>query len=134
MKKITNLALCFFIPTLATAQVVAPSTAASVALSTNGISQIVQGSGNILAAGSQLTIVSINNVGEFIDITLQAVANSATVTLRVSRNILGNSLLATGQAVQVIGVSSGNLIYVAGQLIAFLPNELGRHLLFSQKL
>ncbi|WP_419418743.1 hypothetical protein ACNVED_09290 [Legionella sp. D16C41] len=134
MRKIKTLLTCLFLPSLAMAQVTSPSSTLSMELSTTGVSQIIQGSSNILAAGGQLTIVAVSRVGEFMDITMRAAANLSTLTIRVAKDAVGNSLIAAGQTIKVISVSGGNLVYAAGQLIAFLPNEIGKSLIYSKKI
>lgn len=105
--------------------------AASSALSSEGLGNIVYGSSQLLSAGSQLSVIAIKTVGEFTFITLKAVDQSATVTLRVASNVSGHVLRGIGQMVQVVTTGAGQLLISSGQVIAFLPNEMGKSLLYS---
>ena len=105
--------------------------AASADLSSQGIGQIVNGSGHVLQAGSQLSIIAIKTVGEFTFITLKTVGNSATVTLRVASKLSGHILHGIGQMIQVVATGSGAILTSAGHVVAFLPNEMGKSLMYS---
>ncbi|KGP62890.1 hypothetical protein EP47_07760 [Legionella norrlandica] len=133
MLKKTMLLLCMTSPVLAVTQG-SQGSAMSAQLSSQGIGQIISGSSNLLVAGSQLPIAGVKVVGDFLHITLHSVENSTSVTIKVSRNVAGASLLATGQLVQVVATGSSTLVYTSGQIIAFLPNEMGKSLLHSKKL
>lgn len=105
--------------------------AASSALSNEGLGNIVYGSSQVLSAGSQLSVIAIKTVGEFTYLTLKAVGQSATVTLRVASNVSGHVLQGIGQMVQIVTIEAGQLLISSGQVIAFLPNEMGKSLLYS---
>ena len=105
--------------------------AASADLSSQGMGQIVNGSGHILQAGSQLSIIAVKTVGEFTFVTLKAVGNSAEVTLRVGSKFSGHVLYGAGQLIRVIATSAGVLLTSAGHVVAFLPNEMGKSLIYS---
>lgn len=105
--------------------------AASAALSGQGLSQIVGGSSQILQGGSQLTVVSVQTMGEVTLITLQKAGQSASVTLRVASDISGHALFATGQLIRILTTGAGTLLINAGRVVAFLPNEMGKSLIYS---
>lgn len=107
---------------------------ASTDLSAQGISQVVDGSANLFAAGSQLVIVAVRTVGDITYISLKAAGQSAVTTIQVSRHVAGHSLLAAGQSVKVVTTGTGMILTSAGRLIAFVPNELGKSLLFSSQI
>lgn len=106
--------------------------AASADLSSQGLGQIINGSGQLLQAGSQLTIIAIKTVGESTFITLKAVGNSATVTIRVGSQVSGHLLHGAGQMIQAVATASGVILTSAGKVVAFLPNEMGKSLLYSK--
>lgn len=125
------LLLAFSSPVIASNQA-SQTSVASMDLSSMGVSEIVQGSGHLLEAGNQVVIVAAQVTAGFIEITLQATHQSATTTIRVSRNVSGLALIGVGQLVQVIGTGTGKLLYHGGKLIAFLPDQVGKSLLYSQ--
>lgn len=108
--------------------------AASAALSGQGLSEIVNGSSHILQAGSELTVLAVRTLGKVTLITLQAAGQSATVTLRVATHVSGHALFATGQVIQVMTTGAGTLLINAGNVLAFLPTQLGKNLIYSSAL
>lgn len=128
---------CFFVFAITTQLFASPQgsqgSAAASALSSEGLGNIVYGSSQLISAGSQLSIIGIKNVGEFTFITLKAAGQSATVTLRVATKVVGHGLRGAGQMVKVASTGAGQLLIASGQVIAFLPNEMGKSLLYSSK-
>ncbi|QDQ39451.1 hypothetical protein E3226_003080 [Legionella geestiana] len=104
---------------------------ASSMLSSEGLGNIAYGSSQLLSAGSQLSVTAIKTVGDFTFITLKSAGHSAFVTLRVARHVSGNVLLGVGQTVHVVTTGAGQLLISSGQVITFLPNEMGKSLLYS---
>ncbi|KTC96155.1 hypothetical protein [Legionella erythra] len=104
---------------------------ASTDLSREGVSQIVKGSANLFAAGSQLVIVAVKTVGDITCISLKVAGQSAVTTIQVSSHVAGHSLLAAGQLVRVVTTGTGVILTAAGRLIAFIPNEVGKSLIYS---
>ncbi len=109
------------------------ASATSVELSGQGVSEIVRGSFHLLQAGSQLPITAIRTVGDFTYVTLRVVRESGTVTLKVASTAVGESALATGQILQATSVGTGILLCKAGKIIAFVPNEAGKALLYNAR-
>ena len=52
----------------------------------------------------------------------------------LSRQAIGSVSLAVGQTVIVTSMAAGLLLSRAGQLIAWLPNEVGHSLVYEQRL
>jgi len=133
MFKKTLLMLCLATPVFAATQG-SQASAASVDLSSQGLSEIVGGSGHVLMAGSQASIAAIETAGDVTFITLRAVGQSGTVTLRIASTVVGQAMIGTGQLVKVVGIGSGTLLTASGRLLAFVPNELGKSLVYSNRL
>lgn len=127
------LLLFAFTPQLFAAVQGSQGSAASADLSGQGIGQIINGSGYILEAGSQFSITAIQTIGEFTFITLKTVGNSATVTLRLGSKLAGHALYGVGQIVQVVTTGAGTILTSAGHVVAFLPNEMGKSLIYNTK-
>lgn len=125
--------LCLATPVFAATQG-SQASVASTDLSSQGLSELVRGSGHLLMAGNQASIAAIETVGDVSFITLRAAGQSGTVTIRVARTVVGQALIGTGQLVQVVGIGSGTLLTSSGRLLAFLPNELGKSLVYSNRL
>lgn len=96
---------------------------------------IVAGSASVLVAGSTLVVVGVEQVGAALVVVLKgagkAASEAATVSVRVAASTVGTASLAVGSAVTVVAEGSGQALYLAGKLIAFIPNELGRSLVYS---
>lgn len=107
---------------------------ASVDLSSQGLSKLVEGSATILQGQSELTLVAIRTVGNFSYLTLKAAGQSTRVILRVPSHVAGHMLVGSGQLVKVIATGTGSIISASGQLLAFLPNEMGKSLIYSNQL
>lgn len=103
-------------------------------LSAQGMGQVVQGSSQLLQAGSLLPITALETIGNITYVTLKAAEASTTVTIQVAKNVTGGVLLGAGQVVQVIGTGSGTLLTTSGRVLAYIPNQAGKALLKSQPL
>lgn len=107
---------------------------ASADLSAQGVSQVVNGSAAVFASGSQLAVVAVKTVGDITYISLKAVSQSAVTTIQVSSRVIGHGLVASGQFINVIATGTGVILTSAGRLIAFVPNEVGKSLIYSSRL
>jgi hypothetical protein len=105
---------------------------ASIDLSSKGMGKIISGSSDLSAAGAELSVGSLKMVGNVAYITLVASGNSLTTTIAVSSDLTGHSLVAVGQSIHVSTTAAGQLLSTAGKIIAFIPNELGRSLIYNQ--
>ena len=107
------------------------STRASEGLS-EAASTVVAGSATLIVGGAVLVVDSVRQVGEALLVVLrpvgQGVSEASTVTLRFAASAVGNTSVAVGASVQVVAEASGQAVYLAGKLIAFIPNEVGKSL------
>jgi hypothetical protein len=105
----------------------------SMALSA-GSAEIVSGSVDIAASSGRLIVLSMETLGQSTVVTLgkfsEGVEGSATFSIRVS----GTASLAVGTAVEVLAVAGGYVLSSLGQAVAFVPNEIGRALLYHHRL
>jgi len=119
--------------TLAAATVHAQSegsavSAVSVGLSTG--SAVLQA----LPEGSELVIESVTAAGKTSIVMVRASANGARASFEVSSEMCGRFALGAGKVVTLSANASGNLIRTSGEVIAFVPNELGRSLIHHREL
>jgi len=91
-----------------------------------GASQLIQGS-------AQLTVTALEAAGESVVVVMRGVSEATTVSVKASATAVGAASVAVGSAVQVVAESAGNSLYVAGKLIAFIPNEISRALIHQSK-
>lgn len=102
--------------------------AVSVGLSTG--SAVLQA----LPEGSELVVESITAAGKASIVMVRASANGARASFEVTTELVGKLALGVGKVVTVSANAAGNLIKVSGEVIAFVPNELGRSLIHHREL
>lgn len=134
----------------------------SLAASLLGASQIVEGSVDIIQAGSEFVITGVEFSGEVAYVGLKASGNAAVATsefvIEVSSDMLRasakaahevsefvsdsaefsvragkTSLVAAGDIVSAVATSTGHILVASGYAIAFIPNELGKALIHRSR-
>ena len=65
---------------------------------------------------------------------LERASDAAPVSVEVSGKVINGVAVSVGTAVQVGVISAGTVLSVAGQAIAFIPNEIGKALLHNERL
>ncbi|MDP9901226.1 hypothetical protein [Variovorax ginsengisoli] len=84
--------------------------------------------------GAMLTVVAVEASAEGTVYLLERVSDGARASIRVSgRAAQGVSTLA-GTAVLVSVIGTGVVLSAAGEVLAFIPNAIGRALLHNEKL
>lgn len=107
------------------------SNASGASLAGSGL--VVAGTSQLIQGSAQLTITALQATGEFVVIVMRGASEATTVSVRASATAAGAASVAVGSTVQVVAESAGNSLYVAGKLIAFIPNEVGRALIHQSK-
>ena len=96
-----------------------------------GSANIVEGSARVLAAGGEFIVQSVRRTATGTVIVLKSVSDGA----RVSVGLAGAAATAAGdlagQTVQAIGTAGGYVLHRSGEVIAFIPNELGKRLVYD---
>jgi zona occludens toxin (predicted ATPase) len=88
----------------------------------------------ILAGGVALTVVSVQASAVGTVIVLELASDGARATLRFSGRVLEGSAVAVGSAIMVTALSTGYVLSTASEAIAFVPNEIGRALLYNERI
>lgn len=88
----------------------------------------------VLVAGAALTVVSVEAGSRGAVWLLERASDGTRLSLQVSGQVAGGLSVAAGTAVTVSAISAGWLLSAAGQVIAFVPNEIGRALLHHERL
>ncbi|MES2529601.1 MAG: hypothetical protein V4636_01080 [Pseudomonadota bacterium] len=84
--------------------------------------------------GAMLTVVAVEaSVGATIYL-LERASDGARVSIRVSGQVAQGASMVAGTAVAVSVISTGVVLSVAGEVLAFIPNALGRALLHNERL
>ncbi len=109
----------------------APSNASNASLTGSGF--VVAGTSQLIQGGAQLTVAALQAAGESVVVVMRGASEATTVSVKASTNVIGGASVAVGSAVQVVAESAGHSLYVAGKLIAFIPNEIGRALIHQSR-
>jgi hypothetical protein len=83
----------------------------------------------VLSAGATLSVVAVEASAESTVWVLERASDGA----RASVKLAGHSATAIGTGVVVTAMSAGWLLSAAGQAIAFIPNEIGKSLLYNER-
>jgi hypothetical protein len=83
----------------------------------------------VLSAGATLSVVAVEASAESTVWVLERASDGA----RASVKLAGHSASAIGTGVVVTAMSAGWLLSAAGQAIAFIPNEIGKSLLYNER-
>ncbi|CAM4096589.1 hypothetical protein [Roseateles saccharophilus] len=111
---------------------VAPVALSVMAVSATGAALSVAPSA-ILAAGVTLTVVSVEVVGGATVWVLERASDGVRISLRTSGQLARGVVVSTGAAVTVSVIGAGTVLSVAGEVIAFIPNEIGKALLYNEQ-
>jgi len=88
----------------------------------------------VLSAGAALTVVSVEATSTGAIWVLERAADGTRASVRlVGRGVAGASV-AAGTVVVATALSTGWVLSAAGAAIAFIPNELGRALLYNERI
>jgi hypothetical protein len=88
----------------------------------------------LLSAGVGLTVVAVEASAHGTVWVLERASDGARASVTVSGAVVGGASLLVGTAVTVTTVSAGLVLSAAGQVIAFVPNELGKALLHNERI
>ncbi|MDR7297340.1 VIT1/CCC1 family predicted Fe2+/Mn2+ transporter [Pelomonas aquatica] len=111
---------------------VAPVAISVVAVSATGAALSVAPSA-ILSAGTTLVVVSVEVVGGVTVWVLERASDGARISLRTSGQLAKGVVVSAGAAVAVSVIGAGTVLSVAGEVIAFIPNEIGKALLHNEQ-
>jgi hypothetical protein len=116
------------------AQNASNASAASSAALSYATASVVGGTASTLAAGASLTLVAIEKAGEAVIWVLKDISTGATVSIRASAQVAGATSMAVGTAIAVTASAAGYALYSAGRMIAFVPSEIGRSMVYHAPL
>lgn len=96
-------------------------------------STVVEGSLMVVGASGVLVVESVAAVGESVVVVFKGVSEAASVTVRLSGEGVRQLGLISGAIVQATAVSTGHILISAGKVIAFIPNEIGKALVYHAR-
>jgi len=83
----------------------------------------------VLASGATLTVSAVEASVADTTWVLERAADGA----RASVKLAGNASVAVGTSVAVTAMAAGYVLSVAGQAVAFIPNEIGASMLYNER-
>ena len=102
------------------------ASALPIAVSTVLPAELIAGTGTVVVTGVE---ASADGVGWVVENSV----NGAKASLRFTGKAIGASAMAVGTVVAVTATSTGWVLATAGKAIAFVPNEIGKTLLYNEK-
>ncbi|MBW8760911.1 MAG: hypothetical protein JF586_25320 [Burkholderiales bacterium] len=111
---------------------VAPVALSVVAVSATGAALSVVPAA-ILSAGVTLVVVSVEVVGGVTVWVLERASDGVRISLRTAGQLAKGVVVSTGAAVTVSVIGAGTVLSVAGEVICFVPNEIGKALLYNEQ-
>jgi len=88
----------------------------------------------VLVGGTVFTVKSVQASAHGTTIVLKGVANASEVSIEVSGDVASKSSTIAGKAATISVIASGTIVSVAGEVIAFIPTEIGQALLHSERI
>lgn len=87
----------------------------------------------LLSAGGTFVVVSVSAVAEGTVWVLERVSDGARAVLTFSGAVVGGASALASATVVATACSAGWVLSTAGQAIAFIPNEIGKALLYNER-
>lgn len=87
----------------------------------------------MLSVGVTLVVVSVEVVSGATVWVLERASDGARISLKVAGKLAEGIVVSTGAAVAVSVIGAGTVLSAAGQVIAFIPNEVGKALLYNEQ-
>lgn len=87
----------------------------------------------LLSAGAAFTVVAVSAVAEGTVWVLERASDGARMSLTLSGQVVGGVSVLVGAAVVTTAFSAGWVLSAAGKAIAFIPNEVGKALLYNER-
>lgn len=106
----------------------------SSALSLLPVAVTVSGATALLSTGAVLTVVSVQMVADGVIWVLRKGAGGVEVSLRVSQRLVEGVVVAVGTVLVGTVISAGLVLSVAGEAVAFVPNQIGASLLHNEEI
>lgn len=104
------------------------------ALSILPVAISVTSAGLVLSGAASLVVVGVEASAEGVVWIVERVSDGVRGTVRFARNAVGGLSVAAGATISVVAMGTGWLLCNAGKALAFIPNEVGSALLYSERI
>ena len=88
----------------------------------------------LLSAGATLVVVAVDATATGTVWVLERASDGARASVRLAGQGIAGVSLAVGTVVVATALCTGWVLSAAGQAIAFIPNEIGRTLLYNERI
>jgi hypothetical protein len=88
---------------------------------------------SLLTAGAVLTVVAVEATSAGTVWVLERASDGARASVTLSGNVAEGASAVVGGAVLVTAFSAGVLLSAAGKALCFVPNAVGRALLYNER-
>jgi len=103
------------------------------AISMLPVAMVATAGSAVIAGTASLTVVAVEASAEGVTWIVERASDGVRATVRFAREASGALLIAAGQMITVVAMGTGWLLCNAGRALAFVPNEAGSRLLYSQR-
>ncbi len=108
---------------------------ASIVIAGSAVSAAVVAFPAVLSVtGAVLVVKSVEVSARGTICVLERASDGARVSVEITARGLENTALSVGKSVQIAVIGAGAVLSVAGEAIAFVPNEIGRALLHNERI
>jgi hypothetical protein len=87
----------------------------------------------ILSAGATLVVVGVEVIGGATVWVLERVSDGVRISVKAAGKLAEGVVVSTGAVVTVSVIGAGTLLSAAGEVIAFIPSEIGKALLYNEQ-
>lgn len=107
---------------------------ASVLVASEAAAAVAQASAVLSVAGATLVVKAVESTARGTVYVLERASDGVRVSVELAGKALGTASMGVGTVVTVSVITAGTILSVAGEAIAFVPNQVGRALLHNQRL
>ncbi len=130
MTRTTNTMSFLFVAALSSSLLMAPlAQADSLSRASTGSvaasATLVQGSGQLIKAGGDFAIASIETVADGVIVVLQHLSTGVNSSVHLTGTVITASLVAVGTAIQASAVTGGTILSAGSQVIGFVTDTDG---------
>jgi hypothetical protein len=87
----------------------------------------------LLSAGAAFTVVAVESAAGATVWVLERASDGARASITLSAQVAGGVSVLAGTAVVATAISAGWVLSAAGKAVAFIPNEIGKALLYHER-
>ncbi len=87
----------------------------------------------LLSAGAVFTVVAVESAAGATVWVLERASDGARASITLSAQVAGGVSVLAGTALVATAISAGWVLSAAGKAVAFIPNEIGKALLYHER-